>query len=232
MLGRRSDEGDVVLFENLSEAGILGQEAIARMHGVGAGDFAGGDNRGNIEIAVLGRRRADAHALIGEPNMHGVGVGRRVHRNGGDAKLLASAFDSEGDLSPVGDQDLVEHRAFNWCIGAGAQYVSQEAISRGGPLMDCSAGRSYADEAVNSARINIDRGCGFTGPRWTAEPQAHFGWGMKFRGGPTTSEANARRADLAGCRREFPKATIPPPKSGSCPSNMFLGKDGTCYPIL
>src|SRR6187200_2700273 len=110
MLGRRSDEGDVVLFENLSEAGILSQEAIARMYGVGAGDLAGGDNCRNIEIAVLGRRRADAHALIGEPHMHGVGVGRRVHRNGGDAKLLASAFDAEGDLSPVGDQDLVEHR--------------------------------------------------------------------------------------------------------------------------
>ena len=41
MLGARSDEGDLVLFEDLGEAGILGEEAIAGMHGVGAGDLAG-----------------------------------------------------------------------------------------------------------------------------------------------------------------------------------------------
>ena len=43
--------------------------------------------------------------------MHGVGVGRGVDRDGGDAKLLAGPFDAKRDLSPVGDQDLVEHRA-------------------------------------------------------------------------------------------------------------------------
>ena len=41
MLSARSDEGDLVLFEDLGEAGILGEEAIAGMHGVGAGDLAG-----------------------------------------------------------------------------------------------------------------------------------------------------------------------------------------------
>ena len=41
--------------------------------------------------------------------MHGVGVGGGVHRDGGDAKLLAGTFDAKRDLSPVGDQDLVEH---------------------------------------------------------------------------------------------------------------------------
>ena len=44
MLGARADEGDLVLFEDLGEAGILGEEAIARMHGVGAGDLAGRDD--------------------------------------------------------------------------------------------------------------------------------------------------------------------------------------------
>ena len=41
MLSTRSDEGDFVLFEDLGEAGILGEEAIAGMHGVCAGDLAG-----------------------------------------------------------------------------------------------------------------------------------------------------------------------------------------------
>ncbi len=41
--------------------------------------------------------------------MHGVGVGGRVHRDRGDAKLLAGTLDAKRDLSAVGDQDLVEH---------------------------------------------------------------------------------------------------------------------------
>ena len=67
--------------ENFGKARVLGEKAVARMHGVGAGDLAGGEQRRNVEIAVLGRRRADADALVGEPHMHGVGVGGRMHRD-------------------------------------------------------------------------------------------------------------------------------------------------------
>ncbi len=74
VLGRRADEGDRVLLEDLGEAGVLGQEAIARMHGVGAGDLAGRKKARNVEIAVARGRGADAHAFIGEAHVHGVGV--------------------------------------------------------------------------------------------------------------------------------------------------------------
>ena len=110
MFGARADEMHIVLAEDLGEAGILREEAVARMHGVGAGDLAGREQRRNVEIAVLGRRRPDADALVGEPHMHGVFVGGRVHRHGRDAELLAGAQHPQRDLSPVGDQDLVEHR--------------------------------------------------------------------------------------------------------------------------
>ena len=110
VLGRRADEGDAVLLEDLGEAGVLRQEAVARMDGVGAGDLAGGEQARNVEIALGGRRRADADALVGEAHVHGVGVGGRMHRHGGDAQLLAGALDAQCDLAAVGDQDLVEHR--------------------------------------------------------------------------------------------------------------------------
>src|SRR5262245_12275055 len=74
MLGARSDECDLMLFEDLGEAGILGEKAIARMHGVCARDLAGRHDLRNVEIAVLCRRTADTHALIGKANMHRVGV--------------------------------------------------------------------------------------------------------------------------------------------------------------
>ncbi len=106
-----ADEMDVVLLQDLGEARVLGQEAVARMHRVGAGDLAGGEQRRNVEIAVARRRRTDADALVGEPHVHGVGVGGRMHRDGGDAELLAGAQHAQRDLAAIGDQDLVEHLA-------------------------------------------------------------------------------------------------------------------------
>ena len=109
MLGARADKGDLMLFEDLGKAGILREKAIARMHGVGASDLASRDDLRNVEIAVLGGRSADAYAFVGETHMHGVGVSGRVDCDGGDAELLTCTFDAKCDLSPVGDQDLVEH---------------------------------------------------------------------------------------------------------------------------
>ena len=98
-----------MLFEDLGEAGVLGQEAVAGMHGVGAGDLAGGEQPRDVEVAFGGGGRPDAHALVGQAHVHGVGVGGRVHGDGGDAELLARALDAQCNLSPVGDQDFVEH---------------------------------------------------------------------------------------------------------------------------
>ena len=115
VLGPRPDEVHVVLGENFGEARILREKAVARMHGVGAGDLAGGEQRRDVEIAVLRGRRADADALVGEPHVHGVLVGGRMHRDGRDAKLLAGAQHPQRDLPAIGDQDFVEHLAACRC---------------------------------------------------------------------------------------------------------------------
>ena len=110
VLGLRPDEMQIVLAEDFGEAGVFRQKAVAGMHGVGAGDLAGGKQRRDVEVAVLRRRRADADALVGQPHMHGVGVGGGMHRDGGDAEFLARAQDAQCDLAAIGYQDLVEHR--------------------------------------------------------------------------------------------------------------------------
>ena len=109
MLGLRADEGDVVLVENLGEARVLREETIARMHGVRAGDLAGGEQGGNIEIGIARGRRPDADGLVGELDMHGVGVGRRMHGDCRDAEFLGGAQDAQRDFAAIGDKDLVEH---------------------------------------------------------------------------------------------------------------------------
>ena len=109
VLGLGADELHAVLFQDFGKAGVLRQEAVAGMHGVGAGDLAGGEDIGDVEIAVLGGGRADAHALVGKAHMHGVGVGGGMHRHRRDAELLAGAQDAQRDLAAVGDEDFIEH---------------------------------------------------------------------------------------------------------------------------
>src|SRR5208337_4012044 len=110
MLRLGSDESDFVLVEDLCEAGVLGEEAVAGVNGVGAGDLARRHDGRNVEIAVARGRRADADALVGQLDVHRVLVRGRIHRDGGDAELLGGAHDAQRDLAPVRDQNLVEHR--------------------------------------------------------------------------------------------------------------------------
>ena len=109
MVGRGPDEGQAVCFDDVGELGVLRQEAVAGMDRLGAGDLAGGDDLGDVQIAVARGRRADADAFIGQAHMHGVGVGGGMDRDGGDAHLLAGAEDAKGDFAAIGDEDFLKH---------------------------------------------------------------------------------------------------------------------------
>jgi len=109
MLGAWADESDVVLAEDFGEAGVFREEAIAGMDRVGAGDFAGRQQRGDVEIGIARRGWPDADALVGEFDMHRLRIGRRMDGDGGDAQLLGGAQDAQRNLAPVGNKDLIEH---------------------------------------------------------------------------------------------------------------------------
>ncbi len=109
VLRTRADEVHIVLAEDFGKTRILRKKAVAGMHGIGAGYLAGGQQRRNIEVAVFGGGRTDANALVGQAHVHGVFVGRRMHRDRGNAEFLACTQHPQCDLSSVGDEDLVEH---------------------------------------------------------------------------------------------------------------------------
>ena len=90
------------------EGGVLGQEAVARMDGVGAGCVRGFEDAVDAEIALADGRRADAHRLVGEGDVRRVLVGVGIDRDGAIAHRLGRAHDAPGDLAAVGDQDLAE----------------------------------------------------------------------------------------------------------------------------
>ncbi len=112
MLGLGADPDDVVGLDDLGEAGIFGKEAVARMDRVGVADLGGRDDGGDVEIGVGGGGRADADRLVGEADVHRLGVGGGMDRDRLDAHFVAGAVDAERDLAAIGNEDLPDrHQA-------------------------------------------------------------------------------------------------------------------------
>ena len=88
---------------------VLRQKTVAGMDRLHIGDFGGGDDAGDVEIAFGRRGVADADRLIGQLEIGGVLVGGGIDDGGLDAHLAAGADDPQGDFSAIGDQDLGEH---------------------------------------------------------------------------------------------------------------------------
>ena len=93
------------------ELGVLREEAVARVDGVGGGDLGGADDGRDVEVALARRRGPDAHGLVGEAHVERARVDLGVDGDGLDAELAARAQDAQRDLAAVGDEDLLEHRA-------------------------------------------------------------------------------------------------------------------------
>jgi len=104
---------------HLRELGVLREEAVARVDGVGIGDLGGGEQGVAVEVAGAGRGRTDAHRFVRLLNVQGGGVRRRIDRHRGDPELTAGADQAKRDLAPVGDEDLLEHRWSPSAVGRG-----------------------------------------------------------------------------------------------------------------
>ena len=100
----------VVLGENFGKAGVLREKAVARMDGVGAGDLAGGEQRRDIEIAVLARRGGPMQTLSSASRtcMASASAVECTATVGMPSSLQARRY-PQRDLTSVGDQDLIEH---------------------------------------------------------------------------------------------------------------------------
>ena len=105
----RPDEDEVVLVARAHERSVLGEEAVAGVHGVAARRLGRGDDVRDAQVALRGRGRADAHRLIGELDVQCVAVGGRVDGDGLDPELVQRADHADGDLASIRDEHSVEH---------------------------------------------------------------------------------------------------------------------------
>ena len=125
-LGIGSDEDDAGPRQRLGKSLALGEKAVAGMHRLGAGAFAGVDDLVDDQIAFGRRRRTDGHGLVGHFDVQRVAVGLGIDRNGCNSQAARGLDDPAGDLAAIGDQDTLEHaaigtpriRRFRLCGGA------------------------------------------------------------------------------------------------------------------
>ena len=80
------------------------------MDGVDVGDLGGADDGGDVQVAARALGRSDADGLVGETDVGAVAVGFGIDRHGLDSQFLASADYADGNLAPVGDEDLLKPR--------------------------------------------------------------------------------------------------------------------------
>ena len=109
--GIGADEDDAGLRERPWEGLALGQEAVARMHRLGAALLAGVDDLVDDEIALGSGRRSDRNGLVGHFDVKRIPIGVGIDRDGLDTHPPRSLDDAAGDLAAVGDQNSLEHAA-------------------------------------------------------------------------------------------------------------------------
>jgi len=107
--GARPDEHEAAALDPLGEVGVLGQEAVTRMDGLGIRHFGGADDGRYVEVAVLGGGRAYADRFIGQLDVLGVGIHLRMDHHRAYADLATGPLDAQGDFAPVCYEDLSEH---------------------------------------------------------------------------------------------------------------------------
>jgi hypothetical protein len=108
---RRSDERDTCPLQRLREFGVLREESVAGVDRLGPRSPDGIEERVDGQVALPGRRGADADGDVRLGDVPGTRVGVAVDGDGTNAHRPQRADDPHGNLAAVGDQHGVE------CLG-------------------------------------------------------------------------------------------------------------------
>ena len=112
-LRRRPDPGQAGVEDGLGEVGVLGEEAVAGVDGVGAAAAGDVEQPGDVEVGLRRRwRRAGCTPRRRAARAARRRRGRRRRRPRRRPGVGAGVDDAEGDLAAVGDEDLAHGCSF------------------------------------------------------------------------------------------------------------------------
>ena len=116
-VGARTDPGQTGTDDRACEIGVLRQEAVARVNGVGSRAPRHGEQLVDDEVGLGARRAVEAVGLIRETGVQRIPVLVGIDGDRGDAAVPGRTNDSDGDLAPIGDEDLADtgHDSISLC---------------------------------------------------------------------------------------------------------------------
>ena len=104
---RRADPGETGIDHGLGEAGVLGQEAVAGVHGVGTAFPCDSQQLVDRQIGVGRAAAFQAPSLVRHAGVQCVEVGVGIDGDGLHAVVGTGACDPDCDFATVGNQDFV-----------------------------------------------------------------------------------------------------------------------------
>ena len=104
--GGGADPGQARVDDGLRERRVLGEEAIARVHRVGARAARCREDLVDDEVGLGAGCSLERVGLVGQAHVARIPIGVGVDGDGSDACVFGCTDDSDCDLAAVGDQDL------------------------------------------------------------------------------------------------------------------------------
>ena len=107
----RADPDQAGGHDPAGEVRVLGEKAVTRVHGRGAGLTSRVEDGRGIEVTLRRRRRADVYGLVRLADVRQVRVGVGVHGDGPDSHPPGRPYHPPGDLTAIGDKHRIKHHA-------------------------------------------------------------------------------------------------------------------------
>ena len=104
---RRADEHQSGITARRREVFVLGQEPVARMHGIRARLLRRVDGRIDAQITLARRTRAHRPRFVRKANVQRGTIALRVDGDRRNAHVAAGTNHTHSDLAAIGDQDLL-----------------------------------------------------------------------------------------------------------------------------
>jgi hypothetical protein len=72
-------------------------------------DLSGGDDGGNVEIAIGWARWTDADGFVGKTHVKRIAIGFTINGYSTNSEFAARIQDAQSNFTAIGNQDLTKH---------------------------------------------------------------------------------------------------------------------------
>ena len=103
---RGTDPDQAGVDDGLREVGVLGEKAVAGVHGVRARAGRHIQQFGDVQVGVRRGGAVEGVGLVGQLDEQRLGIGIRIDGHGIDARVPGGADHADGDLASISDQNL------------------------------------------------------------------------------------------------------------------------------